>query len=121
MATSATEKSLDKARGYRCRTSNYSDNAIWIRRCHVFEGSKPGDEIVKVVEDPERLTVAEVAASIFRGPATEEIERALRPNEDFGLVIELGHALNAPLFVFSPISCSSRRRTACQASQGRLT
>ena len=43
-----------------------------------------------------------VAASIFRGPATEEIERALRPNEDFGLVIELGHALNAPLFVFSP-------------------
>jgi MOSC domain-containing protein YiiM len=39
----------------------------------------PGDEIVKVAEGPERLTVAAVDALLYLpGPAKEELERALR-------------------------------------------
>jgi ferredoxin-NADP reductase/MOSC domain-containing protein YiiM len=38
-----------------------------------------GDEIVKVAEDPERLSVAAADALLYlRGPAKEELERALR-------------------------------------------
>ena len=49
----------------------------------------------KSPRNPERLTVAAVAASIFRGPATEEIERALRLLADLVLLFPCGGAFRS--------------------------